>query len=205
MALVKNGRSTLQRGVVILFLALAARISADAAIADSQSKEPLPGDPAPAFKIHKWLQKGSYDSVQPVNGRRITVIEFWTDWRPPCRTVLSMHDKMQTKLRSKGIRFLTVAEGRLDGIQTVLKQLRLRNLAVVYDEDEKILNTLADPDSSLPVPFAVVTEQTSRYDPGRALWKGQVVVSSPPVFSIFGYAFGLDVTKMRLKFERGKS
>ena len=184
-------KSAMRYRFVFLLIAFITLLSMNMVIADSQVKDLLPGDPAPAFKVHKWLQKGAYDAVQPVNSRRITVIEFWKDWCPLSRTVLPIHDRMQARLQNKGIRFLAVAEGRFDGIQTVLKHLKLRNLAVAYDEDEEILNLFTDPNLSLPGPFAVLIEQIND-NPGRVLWKGVVVAIKGSDAWDSGYTTSLD-------------
>ena len=59
----------------------------------------LPGDSAPAVRISGWLQGGDYHDVVAVEGRLITVIDFWGSWDPLSRAVLPNQDELQAALR----------------------------------------------------------------------------------------------------------
>jgi thiol-disulfide isomerase/thioredoxin len=61
------------------------------------------GDPAPAFKVSKWLQGVEVKSFEK---GKVYVVEFWATWCGPCIVMMPHMSDLQMEYRERGITFI---------------------------------------------------------------------------------------------------
>jgi len=61
------------------------------------------GDPAPPFKVSKWLQGAEVKSFEK---GKVYVVEFWATWCGPCIVMMPHMSEMQQEYREKGVTFI---------------------------------------------------------------------------------------------------
>ena len=61
------------------------------------------GDPAPAFKVSKWLQGTEVKSFEK---GKVYVVEFWATWCGPCIVMMPHMSDLQHEYKEKGVTFI---------------------------------------------------------------------------------------------------
>lgn len=83
------------------------------------------GSRAPALDIEHWVQRaGRGDDFAPITTLepgKVTVIEFWATWCPPCRASMPHLADLQKRFADKGVTIVSVSDEDLETVEEFLK------------------------------------------------------------------------------------
>ena len=83
------------------------------------------GSRAPALDIEHWVQRaGRGDDFVPITTLepgKVTVIEFWATWCPPCRASMPHLAELQQRFADKGVTIISVSDEDLETVEEFLK------------------------------------------------------------------------------------
>jgi thiol-disulfide isomerase/thioredoxin len=121
--------------------------------------------PADRHKVHNFQGSllsgnGTFDLKQDAG--KITVINFWGSWCPPCRIETPQFAQIADKYQSKGVRFvgIDIKESGRGAPQGFVKQNKV-HYPNVYDEEGRTALTLGNI-STQAAPFTVLLDRQHR-------------------------------------------
>lgn len=83
------------------------------------------GSRAPALDIEHWVQRaGRGDDFIPITTLepgKVTVIEFWATWCPPCRASMPHLAELQQRFADKGVTIISVSDEDLKTVEEFLE------------------------------------------------------------------------------------
>jgi len=115
--------------VAVRFTHAARRLAALAALAalcsPALAADLTIGSRAPALDIEHWVQRaGRGDDFVPITTfepGKVTVIEFWATWCPPCRASMPHLAELQQRFADKGVTIVSVSDEDLETVEEFLK------------------------------------------------------------------------------------
>ncbi len=125
------------------------------------------GMPAPPLRIAEWV-KGTSVSLEQGRGDKITVVEFWATWCPPCRTTIPHLTALQKKFADKGVTVVGITSEEAGKVKPfVEKQGAEMDYTVAIDDDDKTSDGYMKAFGVRGIPHAFVVDKA-----GRIAWHG---------------------------------
>jgi peroxiredoxin len=102
----------------------------------AESAKPIEGYPAPNFSLTDLTGK-EVVLKRVIAGNKITVINFWATWCPPCRAEIPELKKFYRKYSGKGIEVLAISSQEQPGTVKSFAQKNGMNFTVLTDPTGK--------------------------------------------------------------------
>lgn len=108
------------------------------------------------------------------------LVNLWATWCPPCVGELPSLDKLQAKLRSRGLKVIAISMDRGDDMKPVtafLRKQRIEHLNVYWDKDHQVMENWHAED--LPVSYLISRDGKvmKKYE-GPYIWdKGEMLTA----------------------------
>ncbi len=179
---------------IVPFLALAALLLAPATAPALEI-----GDPAPVLAIDTWT-KGEAVTLKDLGKKdKVTVVEFWATWCPPCRTSIPHLTELQKKYKDKAV-FIGVSAEDADTVKPFVDKMGEKmQYHVAVDKDRKTTTAYMEPFGVSGIPHAFLVDK-----------KGRLVYHNHPMEPAFEEAlaaavkgeFDLDAAQKRLNKEQ---
>jgi thiol-disulfide isomerase/thioredoxin len=120
------------------------------------------GTPAPPLATLTMVQ-GSSDAVALAPGK-VTVVEFWATWCPPCRTAIPHLNEIYHGCRGKGVEFVGVTSEPEDKVRAFIAELGDKfTYPVALDASRAVSG--AYPSAGIPNAYVVGKD-------GKVAWSG---------------------------------
>ena len=118
------------------------------------------GKTAPEINAGSWYNAdGKKVSLADLKGK-VTVVEFWATWCPPCRKSIPHLNKLHKKYKDKGVVIIGLSNEKSD---TVKKFVKKQNMKYIVGAGSKSGGTYGV--SGIPTAFIIGAD-------GTLLWKG---------------------------------
>ena len=138
-------------------LALAALFAAAAPAADI-------GEKAPSLKgVKQWINGAAVEPAEG-DGKTIYVVEFWATWCGPCRMTVPHLNKLQERLKDRGVAIVGVTTEDEATARPFINELKMSYL-VALDTDKTTEETWMKDVEGIPHAFVVGKD-------GQILWTG---------------------------------
>ncbi|MFP4501861.1 MAG: redoxin family protein [Candidatus Hydrogenedentota bacterium] len=147
---------TLRKRIVPV-LALAALLLAPAAAPALEI-----GDPAPALAIDTWTKGEAVKLKELAEKDKVTVVEFWATWCPPCRTSIPHLTELQKKYKDKAV-FIGVSAEDADTVKPFVEKMGEKmTYHVAVDKDDKTTKAYMEPFNVSGIPHAFLVDKEGR-------------------------------------------
>lgn len=155
------------------------------------------GSKAPPLDIEHWVQRaGRGDDFVPVTTLepgKVTVIEFWATWCPPCRASMPHLAELQEQFADKGVTIVSVSDEDLQTVEEFLEskadgdrtygEITARSL-VATDPDGSVSNDYMKASGQGGIPTAFIVGKT-----GEVEWIGHPMQMDGPLEEIVAGTF----------------
>ena len=154
----------------IVFLILAQQGAPQKNIVENQASQTLPA-------VTFYDSDGKPATLADFKGQPL-VVNLWATWCPPCVGELPSLDKLQAKMRAKGLKVIAISMDKGNGMETVTKFLhkqRIEHLTPYWDKDRQVMEAFNIED--LPVSYLVSRDGTivKKYEGPYAWDKGETL------------------------------
>lgn len=156
----------------IVFLILSQQSTPQSNIVENQAPQALPA-------VRFYDAKGAAATLADFKGQPM-VINLWATWCPPCVGELPSLDRLQAKMKSKGLKVIAISMDKGDNMDAVTKFLqkrRIEHFAPYWDKDRQVMEAFEV--ENLPVSFLVSRDgKIVKRLEGPAVWdKGDALKS----------------------------
>ena len=81
------------------------------------------GDSAPEISAKGWLN--TQGESLAANSKKLTVVEFWATWCPPCRASIPHLIEMNAKYKDKGVVIVGLSDEPLSKVKPFAEQIKM--------------------------------------------------------------------------------
>lgn len=155
------------------------------------------GDRVPPLSRLEWL------TTPPVHHEwsklgKLTVVEFWATWCPPCRVTIPHLSKLQRKYASQGVTIFGIST---EDAETVRDFIAERHGEIAYaiasDPTRQAHRLLMQSFEVSSIPHAFIVDHE-----GRVLWRGHPMTLEKPLQDILKGRFDLAAQQRQERLDR---
>jgi thiol-disulfide isomerase/thioredoxin len=112
------------------------------------------------------LDEAGYQKLVSANKGRVLLVDFWATWCKPCRAELPELVKLESRLRAKGVKLVTVAADEPEKeaeAQKFAAQMGVPSPAYIRKakDEDKFINSV-DPKWSGALPALIIYDKTGK-------------------------------------------
>ena len=172
-------------------------LSAEVMKEKREAAELTVGSRAPALDIEYWVQRAGrgadFVPITTLEPGKVTVIEFWASWCPPCRASIPHLAKLQERFADKGVAIISVSDEDLETVEEFLKSkadgdrtyadITARSL-LAADPDGSVSNDYMKASGQGGIPTAFIVGTT-----GEIEWIGHPLQMDGPLAEVVAGTF----------------
>ncbi len=156
------------------------------------------GMPAPPLQVAEWV-KGTSVSLEQGRGEKITVVEFWATWCPPCRTSIPHLTELQKQYGDKGVTIVGITSEDADKVKPfVEKQGAEMDYTVAIDDNDMTSRDYMKAFGVRGIPHAFVVDKS-----GAIAWHGHPMMGlDSAIEEMLAGTYDIEKAKRELNAEK---